>query len=54
MPKIWTPDTFFVNEKAARIHDIPAVNSFLRILHSGEILSSSRHGYLTCPLLVTN
>ena len=39
------PDTFFVNEKAARIHDIPAVNSFLRILHSGEILYSSRYVY---------
>ena len=51
------PDTFFVNEKAARIHDIPAVNSFLRILHSGEILYSSRYvykyTYLTYSLLVT-
>jgi glycine receptor alpha-3 len=39
---IWTPDTFFVNEKTAYFHKATAENQFLRILHTGEILRSIR------------
>ena len=40
---IWTPDTFFVNEKTAYFHKATAENQFLRILHTGEILRSIRY-----------
>ena len=39
---IWTPDTFFVNEKTAYFHKATTENQFLRILHTGEILRSIR------------
>ena len=39
---IWTPDTFFVNEKTAFFHNATTENQFLRILNTGEILRSIR------------
>ena len=42
---IWTPDTFFVNEKDARVHDQLNPNEFVRISHTGEILVSKRYNY---------
>ena len=42
---IWTPDTFFVNEKDAHVHDQLNPNEFVRILHTGEILVSKRYNY---------
>lgn len=39
---IWTPDTFFVNEKTAYFHVATSENQFLRILHDGNILRSIR------------
>ena len=38
----WTPDTFFVNEKEAHVHTLMGTNSFVRILHTGEVLLSKR------------
>jgi len=40
--QIWTPDTFFVNEKTAYFHVATTENQFLRILHDGNILRSIR------------
>jgi len=49
--KIWTPDTFFVNSKQMQVHNLPSKNSFLRIMHTGEILLSSRMTVTaSCPL----
>ena len=42
---IWTPDTFFVNEKDAHVHDQLNPNEFVRVLHTGEILLSKRYNY---------
>ena len=39
---IWTPDTFFVNEKTAYFHEATTENQFLRILHDGNVLRSIR------------
>ena len=39
---IWTPDTFFVNEKSAYFHEATTENQFLRILHDGNVLRSIR------------
>ena len=61
--QIWTPDTFFVNEKTAYFHVATTENQFLRILHDGNILRSIRwvrstmspcfslraHARWTCP-----
>jgi len=48
---IWTPDTFFVNEKDARVHDQLNPNEFVRISHTGEILVSKRlSGKFSCPM----
>ena len=43
---IWTPDTFFVNSKGD-VQDgswAPSRETFVRILHSGEVLVSDRCG----------
>ena len=40
--QIWTPDTFFVNEKTAYFHEATTENQFLRILHDGNVLRSIR------------
>ena len=40
--QIWVPDTFFVNEKEASVHEITTENQFLRILPSGDVLRSIR------------
>ena len=48
---IWTPDTFFVNEKTAYFHKATTENHFLRILHTGEILRSTRLTIkASCPM----
>ena len=39
---IWIPDTFFVNEKTAHIHQHTVPNQFVRILDSGDVLVSKR------------
>ena len=39
---IWIPDTFFVNEKTAYVHQHTVPNQFVRIMGSGEILVSQR------------
>jgi hypothetical protein len=40
--QIWLPDTFFPNEKKSTFHTATTHNSFLRISHDGEILTSQR------------
>jgi anionic glutamate receptor len=40
--EIWMPDTFFVNEKQARKHDIDKPNVLIRIHKDGSILYSVR------------
>ena len=39
---IWTPDTFFVNEKTSYFHIATTGNQFLRILQHFEIYGFSR------------
>ena len=49
--QIWVPDTFFVNEKEASVHEITTENQFLRILPSGDVLRSIRLTIkASCPL----
>ena len=38
----WTPDTFFVNSKEAYTDEEIKTSTFLRILHTGEVLLSKR------------
>ncbi len=40
--KVWVPDTYFVNEKDARFHDVIAKNSLIRLSPDGRILFSTR------------
>ena len=48
---IWTPDTFFVNEKTAYFHQATAENQFVRLYHTGEILRSIRLTITaSCPM----
>ena len=47
--QIWTPDTFFVNEKTAYFHVATTENQFLRILHDGKVLRSIRWVQPWCP-----
>ena len=37
--KIWKPDPFFVNEKSARLHNVPQPTKYLRIRKDGRIQS---------------
>jgi len=50
---IWTPDTFFVNSKGD-VQDgswAPSRETFVRILHSGEVLVSDRlNAEFSCPM----
>lgn len=39
---IWTPDTFFPNEKKSFFHEATSHNSFLRIDNHGNVLRSIR------------
>ena len=35
--RIWIPDTFFRNEKAASFHDVPVKNHLLRLKNDGTV-----------------
>lgn len=53
--KIWKPDTFFVNERKAYLHDSMVENMFMRILPDGNILMSTRYTLkLSCPMNFRN
>uniref|UniRef100_A0A0M3ITB6 Neur_chan_LBD domain-containing protein n=1 Tax=Ascaris lumbricoides TaxID=6252 RepID=A0A0M3ITB6_ASCLU len=39
---IWTPDTFFPNEKKSFFHEATSHNSFLRIDNKGNVIRSIR------------
>jgi len=55
LSKIWKPDTFFVNTKSVEKQDIPAESTFGRIMHSGDVLWSSRLTFkATCPMDLTH
>ena len=48
---IWTPDIFFVNEKAGTRHDVLSDNIVLRIKPNGDIFYSMKVSVtLTCPM----
>lgn len=40
---IWLPDTFFLNIKIAKFHNVPADNSRVKIKQDGQITWSSRY-----------
>ena len=40
--KLWVPDTYFVNEKSAKFHDVIYKNTLIRIRQNGDILYSTR------------
>ncbi|KAF4519881.1 hypothetical protein B566_EDAN005222 [Ephemera danica] len=49
--KLWTPDSFFVNERQGRAHDVTTKNSFVRVKTNGDILYSVRYTVkLACPM----
>uniref|UniRef100_A0A7I4YLI9 Putative glutamate gated chloride channel subunit n=1 Tax=Haemonchus contortus TaxID=6289 RepID=A0A7I4YLI9_HAECO len=48
---IWTPDTFFLNEKQAHRHEIDKLNLLLRIYSNGSVMYSERLSLtLSCPM----
>lgn len=48
---IWTPDTFFSNEKRAHRHDIDKLNLLIRIHANGTVMYSQRLSLtLSCPM----
>ncbi|VDO46593.1 unnamed protein product [Haemonchus placei] len=48
---IWTPDTFFLNEKQAHRHEIDKLNLLLRIYANGSVMYSERLSLtLSCPM----
>ena len=40
--KVWVPDTYFVNEKDARFHNVISKNSLIRLTKEGHLLFSTR------------
>ncbi|KAJ8027924.1 Glycine receptor subunit alpha-3 [Holothuria leucospilota] len=49
--RVWVPDTYFVNEKAAKYHEITSKNSLLRINKYGRLLYSTRLTMTaSCPM----
>jgi hypothetical protein len=40
--EIWTPDTYFRNEKLGKLHDISKPNLVIRIYGDGRIMLSAR------------
>ncbi|PIO69081.1 Cation transporter family protein [Teladorsagia circumcincta] len=48
---IWTPDTFFLNEKEAHRHEIDKLNLLMRIYANGSVMYSERLSLtLSCPM----
>ena len=43
--KVWVPDTYFVNEKDARFHNVISKNSLIRLSPEGRLLFSTRLVY---------
>jgi len=55
LDQIWQPDTFIVNQKSAEEEEDSRTNSFLRILHDGEILLSRKKTVtVSCPMDLSN
>ncbi|XP_063715518.1 glycine receptor subunit alphaZ1-like isoform X2 [Symsagittifera roscoffensis] len=51
LKKLWVPDTFIINEKAANFHQITTDNKLLRLKPNGELLYSARITLtLSCPM----
>ncbi|XP_033632192.1 gamma-aminobutyric acid receptor subunit alpha-6-like [Asterias rubens] len=49
--KLWVPDTYFVNEKSAKFHDVIYKNTLIRIRQNGDILYSTRLTVTaSCPM----
>ncbi|KAK6751445.1 hypothetical protein RB195_003065 [Necator americanus] len=52
---IWTPDTFFLNEKKAHRHDIDKLNLMIRVHANGTVMYSERISLtLSCPMHIQN
>ncbi|EYC44633.1 hypothetical protein Y032_0455g1763 [Ancylostoma ceylanicum] len=50
---IWTPDTFFLNEKRAHRHEIDKLNLMIRIHANGSVMYSERISLtLSCPMYI--
>ncbi|KAK5968052.1 Glutamate gated chloride channel alpha subunit [Trichostrongylus colubriformis] len=48
---IWTPDTFFLNEKQAHRHEIDKLNLMIRVHANGSVMYSERLSLtLSCPM----
>lgn len=48
---IWTPDTFFVDDKESFIHKTTKKNTFSRISPNGDVTKSDRYSVtLNCPM----
>ncbi|XP_052794160.1 glycine receptor subunit alpha-2-like [Mya arenaria] len=69
MDRVWVPDTFFPNEKRARVHDVTVPNKMMHVYKNGTVLYSTRlsltlscsmqlHKYpmdvQTCPVLLAS
>ena len=39
---VWTPDTFFRNEKEASLHQVPNKQTYMRVFPNGDVQSSMR------------
>ncbi|WAQ98194.1 GLRA3-like protein [Mya arenaria] len=42
MSRVWIPDTFFPNEKKARVHDVTVPNKMMHLYKNGTVLYSTR------------
>lgn len=40
--RLWTPNTFFSNEKSGRTHEMPSPNTLVRVRPTGEVLYTTR------------
>ncbi|KHJ89193.1 hypothetical protein OESDEN_10988 [Oesophagostomum dentatum] len=50
---IWTPDTFFMNEKRAHRHDLDKLNLMIRVHPNGTVMYSERISLvLSCPMYI--
>lgn len=55
MDKVWYPDTFFINERDAKFHEMTVPNKLMHIFSNGTVFYSMRLSMtLTCHMTLTH
>ncbi|GFO14262.1 glycine receptor subunit alpha-1 [Plakobranchus ocellatus] len=55
MDKVWSPDTFFINERQAKFHEITVPNKLMHVFSNGTVFYSVRLSMtLTCHMTLSH